>query len=211
MKNSFLLILLCQIIISCNSNILSKYIENEMIEEFYSLPFETIKNLKNEDSYFVIKYNNHEKIIDYPNLENTFFLFLFDEDSISIQGFNKLIEFNKLIISSEIVPELTNENLAKYKTEIFKPFTTENDEIVKMEKADITEYYFNFKGSIFSKKINEFDLESYDSMKNINAENNLSLSFLDFDQSLKIVLYLYFLELEKKNESDYNYKRSFKQ
>jgi len=182
-----------------------------MIEEFYSLPFETIKNLKNEDSYFVIKYNNHEKIIDYPNLENTFFLFLFDEDSISIQGFNKLIEFNKLIISSEIVPELTNENLAKYKTEIFKPFTTENDEIVKMEKADITEYYFNFKGSIFSKKINEFDLESYDSMKNINAENNLSLSFLDFDQSLKIVLYLYFLELEKKNESDYNYKRSFKQ
>ncbi len=199
LKNTFLFILFFQIIIACSSNNFKNESDEAIIDRFRSLPYETIKNLNNDDSYFIMSHNNHDELFEYPSLEEIIFLFNFDEDSILIQGFSSSKQLDDLKITKEVLPELTNENLMQYKLQTIKPFTTEKGEIVKLQDTEISEYYFNFERNEFLKIIRGIDLNSFESMKNVNAEHNLSLTFLDFDQSVKSLLYLYFLELEKNN------------
>src|SRR5690606_6218808 len=122
LKNTSLLILFCQIIIACSSNNFRNESDETFIDRFRVLPYETIKNLNNDDSYFIMSHNNQDELFEYPSLEEFTFLFNFDEDSILIQGFSSSKQLNNLKISKEILPELTNENLRQYKTQTIKPF-----------------------------------------------------------------------------------------
>lgn len=132
LKITFLFILFFQIIIACSSNNFRNEGDEAFIDRFRYLPYETIKNLNNDDSYFITSYNNQDELFEYPSIDEFIFLFNFDEDSIQIQGFSSSKQLDYLKISKEILPELTNKNLRQYLTQNIKPFTTEKGDIVKL-------------------------------------------------------------------------------
>lgn len=197
MRNLMITFCVLILFIGCSSNKIVDNTSDELLKEFYSLPYQSIQELKNDNCFFIFNDNNKDGIFTYPNIENTFFLFHFKSGTISVQGFNSYEELEKLETSMEFFPELNNENFKKYSNEKILPFTMENGQIVKSETANVSKYYFNDFGVTFYKEIKSFDLLSYDKMKNINADENLKSSLIEFDSTVRLLVLSYLFKLNK--------------
>jgi len=182
---------------SCSTNVVDSQgvKEKQFVTEFsFLIAQKNDITLNENDNYFIVRYNDEDF---YKKMENVYILFFFHQNELSIQAFHNEKEFQEIKVNPDLYSQLLNENVSKYKSQNFKKFTTEDGSEISVNNTVITEYYFNYLGNRFYKEIREFDYSTFEKMKNINSEYNLSLSLLEFDTFVKQGLFYYFEKIDE--------------
>ncbi|MGB6083143.1 hypothetical protein [Moheibacter sp.] len=182
---------------SCSTNVVDSQgvKEKQFATEFsFLIAQKNDITLNENDNYFIVRYNDEDF---YKKMENVYILFFFHQNELSIQAFHNEKEFQEIKVNPDLYSQLLNENVSKYKSQNFKKFTTEDGSEISVNNTVITEYYFNYLGNRFYKEIREFDYSTFEKMKNINSEYNLSLSLLEFDTFVKQGLFYYFEKIDE--------------